>query len=205
VAPGVAAAHVTREPRVLPVAAAVSAALMLAGCAQNGMQPVGMMPSGGTFAPMPSAPPPPPGVPATRPFIYPARGQSPQQEQFDKGQCYSWAVQQTGFDPANPQVYTPPPPPPGAPPVGMLGGAAGGAALGAVGGAIGGDAGEGAAIGAGVGALFGLMRRAQWAEEQRQQQQRYQAQQQNALAQGHAAYNRAFATCMTGRGYTVSM
>ena len=44
-------------------------------------------------------------------FIYPSRGQSPQQEQFDKGQCYSWAVQQSGFDHANPQVYTPPPPP----------------------------------------------------------------------------------------------
>ena len=26
-------------------------------------------------------------------FIYPSRGQSSQQEQFDKGQCYSWAVQ----------------------------------------------------------------------------------------------------------------
>jgi hypothetical protein len=37
-----------------------------------------------------------------QPYIYPNQGQSPQQEQFDKGQCYSWAVQQTGFDPANP-------------------------------------------------------------------------------------------------------
>jgi hypothetical protein len=37
-------------------------------------------------------------------FIYPSRGQSPQQEQFDKGQCYTWAVQQSSFDPANPQV-----------------------------------------------------------------------------------------------------
>jgi len=174
---------------------------MLGGCAQNGMQPMGMT---GFSAPVPP-PAPLPGPPATQPFIYPSRGQSPQQEQFDKGQCYSWAVQQTGFDPANPQVYTPPPPPPGAPPIGMFGGAAGGAALGAVGGAIGGDAGKGAAIGAGVGALFGLMRRAQWAEQERQQQEAYQARQQGALAQGHAAYNRAFATCMTGRGYTVSM
>ena len=146
-------------------------------------------------------------LPATsqQTFIYPSRGQSPQQEQFDKGQCYSWAVQQTGFDPMNPQVYTPPPPPPGAPPAGMLGGAAGGAAMGAVGGAIGGDAGKGAAIGAAVGGLFGLMRRARWAEEEHQQQQAYQAQQQSALAQGRASYNRAFSTCMTGRGYTVSM
>ena len=146
-----------------------------------------------------------PGLAAAQVFIYPARGQSPQQEQFDKGQCYGWAVQQSGFDPANPQVYTPPPPQAGAPQGGLFRGAAGGAAMGAVGGAIGGDAGKGAAIGAAVGGVFGLMRRARWAEEQQQQQQSYMAQQQNAADEGHAAYNRAFSTCMTGRGYTVSM
>jgi hypothetical protein len=138
-------------------------------------------------------------------FIYPARGQSPQQEQFDRGQCYSWAVQQSGFDPANPQAYTPPPPPSGAPQGGPFRGAAGGAALGAVGGAIGGNAGKGAAIGAAVGGLFGLVRRARWAEEQQQQQQSYVAQQQSAAAQGRGNYNRAFSTCMTARGYSVSM
>lgn len=95
-----------------------------------------------------------------QPYIYPNQGQSPQQEQSDKGQCYSWAVQQSGFDPANPQVSMAPPPMQQAPQGGMFRVAAGGAALGAVGGAIGGNAGEGAAIGAGVGALFGGMRRA---------------------------------------------
>src|SRR5882724_9088983 len=140
-----------------------------------------------------------------QPYIYPNRGQSPQQEQFDKGQCYTWAVQQSGFDPANPTVATPPPPAPAPQQGGLLRGAAGGAALGAIGGAIGGNAGEGAAIGAGVGGLFGLMRRARQAEEQQQEQQANMAQQQSAMAQGHAAYNRAFGTCMTGRGYTVSM
>ena len=137
-------------------------------------------------------------------YIYPSRGQSAQQQEFDRGQCYSWAVQQSGFDPANPQVAAAPPPYPGAPQGGALRGAAGGAAMGAVGGAIGGDAGKGAAIGAAVGGLFGAIRRHRWAEEQQQQQASYAAQQQGALAQGHANYNRAFATCMTGRGYTVS-
>ena len=148
------------------------------------------------------------GIPAlagAQAFVYPARGQSPKQQEFDRGQCYSWAVQQSGFDPANPRVAAPPPPQPGMPQGGMFRGAMGGAALGAVGGAIGGDAGKGAAIGAGVGALFGGMRRMRWAEEQQQQQQAYQAQQQGALAQGHSSYNRAFGACMTGRGYTVSM
>ena len=191
----------TRPLRLAMVA--LCTMMTLTGCAQSGMAPMG--PSGGTFA-APAPPPPPPPSPSTgHVFIYPARGQSPEQEQFDKGQCYSWAVQQSGFDPANPQVYTPPPPQAGAPQGGLLRGAAGGAALGAIGGAIGGDAGKGAAIGAGVGALFGLMRRARWAEEQQQQQQSYVAQQQSAMAQGHAAYDRAFSTCMTGRGYTVSM
>ncbi len=177
------------------------AALILGGCAQQATTPFS-----GTFPP--PAPPPvyqPAAQPAPRAYIYPARGQSPQQEQFDKGQCYSWAVQQSGFDPANPVVATAPPPAPAPQQGGLLRGAAGGAALGAIGGAIGGNAGEGAAIGAGVGGLFGLMRRARQAEEQQQEQQANMAQQQSAMAQGHAAYNRAFGTCMTGRGYTVSM
>ena len=149
-------------------------------------------------------------------YVYPARGQSPQQEESDKGQCYGWAVQQTGFNPADPQVAGPPPPPsyspqPQAPQGGMFRGAMGGAALGAAGGAIGGNAGEGAAIGAGVGGLFGMMRRRRYMEEQQQmqqqqwqQQQGYMAQQQNALAQGRGNYNRAFSACMTARGYTVN-
>src|SRR5262245_42537593 len=145
-----------------------------------------------------------PSLAAAQPYVYPARGQSPQQQEFDRGQCYSWAVQQTGFDPANPRVATGPAPMPGAPQGGLFRGAAGGAAMGAIGGAIGGDAGQGAAIGAAVGGLFGAIRRARWAEEQQQQQTNYAAQQQNAMAQGRANYNQAFSACMTGRGYSVS-
>jgi len=145
-----------------------------------------------------------PTVAAAQPYVYPARGQSQQQQEFDRGQCYSWAVQQTGFDPANPRVATGPPPMPGAPQGGLLRGGAGGAAMGAIGGAIGGNAGEGAAIGAAVGGLFGAIRRARWAEEQRQEQMNYASQQQNAMAQGRANYNQAFSACMTGRGYSVT-
>jgi len=156
-----------------------------------------------------------PALSAAQPYIYPDRGQSPQQQESDKGQCYMWAVQQTGFDPANPHVAAPPPPPqyygqPQQPQGGMFRGAAGGAALGAVGGAIGGNAGKGAAIGAGVGALFGGMRRMRFEEQQQQQmqmqqqqQQSYMAQQQSAMSQGRSNYERAFGACMSGRGYTV--
>ena len=131
-----------------------------------------------------------PALASAQPYVYPARGQSAQQEQFDRGQCYSWAVQQTGFDPSNPQVYSGPPPTAGAPQGRLFRGAAGGAALGAIGGAIGGDAGRGAAIGAGVGGLFGAIRRHRWAEQEQQQQMSYAAQQQGALAHGRANYNR---------------
>lgn len=145
-----------------------------------------------------------PALAAAQAFIYPERGQSPQQQEMDRAQCYSWAAQQTGFDPASARVTTAPPPPQqqvvgsGA----MLGGAARGAAVGAVGGAIGGDAGKGAAIGAGAGALLGGMRRSREIQADQQAYQSHVAQQQGAHAQGQANYDRAFAACMSGRGYT---
>ncbi|WP_177411222.1 MULTISPECIES: DUF6515 family protein [Pseudomonas] len=42
------------------------------------------------------------------PVAYPANGQSPQQVELDKYQCYRWAAEQSGFDPAN--VTSQPPP-----------------------------------------------------------------------------------------------
>jgi len=35
-------------------------------------------------------------------YVYPAKGQSPQQQQSDEAACYTWAVQQSGVDPAKP-------------------------------------------------------------------------------------------------------
>lgn len=142
---------------------------------------------------------------AQQPFIYPTRGQSQQQLQFDKGQCYTWGVQQSGYDPANPPTPPPPPPMGGGEPQGdqVAKGLFGGALLGAGIGAISGNAGEGAAIGA----LFGGIRRARMAEQQQQQQQQqqtaYAQQQQAAQGQGLYNYQRAFKACMNGRGYNV--
>ena len=50
----------------------------------------------------PGAPPPAPG--GAHPegedlFIYPANGQSPDQQATDRYECHSWAASQTGFDP----------------------------------------------------------------------------------------------------------
>src|SRR5690242_3238312 len=47
-----------------------------------------------------------------QPFVYPARGQSAQQQQKDEFECHQWAIQQTGFDPSNPRQASAPPPPP---------------------------------------------------------------------------------------------
>jgi len=35
-------------------------------------------------------------------FIYPKKGQSVEQQDTDRYECYRWAVQQTGFDPTQP-------------------------------------------------------------------------------------------------------
>jgi OmpA family protein len=129
-------------------------------------------------------------------FVYPSKGQTKDQQEQDEFSCYKWAKEQTGFDPNQPMQQAAAPPPQG----GAVKGAARGAAIGAVGGAIGGDAGKGAAIGAGVGAAGGAMRRRHAAEQQAAAQEKAK-QAYNADVGG---YKRAFAACMTGRGYTVS-
>lgn len=130
-------------------------------------------------------------------YVYPNKGQSAQQQDKDRYDCHSWAVQQTGFDPTRPA----PAAAPAAPPQGgeMVKGAARGALVGTVGGAIAGDAGRGAAAGATMGGLMGGMRKMDKARAQQQQQ----AQQQNYAAQARAGYDRAFGACLEGRGYTV--
>ncbi len=149
-------------------------------------------------------------------LMYPARGQSQQQQDRDRYECHSWAVGQTGFDPSRAGAAAAPPPPPPPPQQearqgGLLRGGARGAAVGAVGGAIGGDAGKGAAIGAATGALIGGIRRRDQMEREAQQQRSYQQQQAAAQAsQGSAnaaqrdKYNRAMTACLQGRGYTVN-
>lgn len=129
---------------------------------------------------------------------YPAKGQSQEQQERDRFECYNWAVQQTGYNPQAQQFGSTAPPTSGGP--SALRGAAGGAAVGAVGGAIGGNAGKGAAIGAATGGLLGGFRR----REMEQQQSQVQQQQAAASAQQSAGFNRAMGACLQGRGYTVN-
>ena len=129
-------------------------------------------------------------------FIYAAQGQSQDQQDLDEVQCRRFATERTGFDPREtPRATTARPQAQG----GALRGGARGALLGTAVGAIAGDAGRGAAMGAAGGGLLGGMRRQ---DSQRQQQQW--AQQEGANYQRNRNdFNRAFAVCLEGRGYTV--
>ncbi len=128
-------------------------------------------------------------------FVYPKPGQSQDAFQKDQYECHNWAKQQTGFDPAQPPQAAAAPPQQG----GAVKGAAKGAAVGAVGGAIGGDAGKGAAVGAGAGATAGAMK--QHANNRAAAQASQQAQAQQQAAYGN--YEKAYAACLSGRGYSV--
>ena len=131
---------------------------------------------------------------AAQQYVYPAKGQSPEQQKKDDAACKTWATQQTGFDPAKP-----PPPPAAAQPAPVTGSGsrARGAAAGAViGGATGGDAGDAAVVGAAVAG-----------SAQRRENRRAAGAQNQAAAQqvqaGQDAYMKARSACLEGRGYTV--
>jgi len=136
-------------------------------------------------------------------MIYPNKGQDPQQQEKDNYQCYSWARQQSGFDPMAPPTASSPPPQQQAQRGGIGRGAVRGGLVGVTAGAIAGDAGKGAAIGAASGALIGGMRRNDQRRQEEQAQQQWAQQEASQYTQGRNNYNRAFAACMEGRGYTV--
>ena len=118
---------------------------------------------------------------AAQAYVYPAKGQSRQQQDIDTAECNRWAQSQAPTGPSGPDR--------GARATGALGGAARGAAVGAAVGAIAGDAGKGAGAGAVLGGVGG--RRGAINQERGQQ------------AAAADAYTRAFSACMDARGYSV--
>ena len=139
-------------------------------------------------------------------FIYPNKGQSQKQQDQDKSQCYSWAKKQTGFDPMKTPTATSAPPPKekevwGAGKTGVAGAATGAIVGGVASGRKG--AGRGALIGGAGGALLGGMRRSSQRNREDQNRQQWEREQVNNYTRARNEYNRAFAACMTGRGYTV--
>ncbi len=136
-------------------------------------------------------------------YIYPDKGQSNEQMEKDKYECYNWAKKETGFDPMEVPKATAPPPKQEAAKGGAGRGMVGGALLGLGVGAIAGDAGKGAAIGAVSGGVIGGARRSEQKKQQAHAEQQWEQEQSAQYAQRRNSYNRAHAACLEGRGYTV--
>jgi len=128
--------------------------------------------------------------------VFPAKGQTAQQQSQDEGECYAWSKGQTGVDPMAPppapaQAAAQPAQQAPAADGSRLRGAARGAAAGAIIGEVASDdAGKGAAIGATAGVVAG-------GRQSRKNQQQAASQQQLDL------FKKGFAACLEPKGYTV--
>jgi hypothetical protein len=112
-------------------------------------------------------------------FAYPQRGQTSEQISRDQLECQEWAKQQTGYVSGAGETAR------GAG-VGAAMGALAGAAIGVVGGAVTGSPGTGAAVGAATGAVGGALSGGG-----------------TAYGKSQDGFDRAYAACMSARGYVV--
>ncbi|RTZ48010.1 hypothetical protein EKL30_03275 [Candidimonas sp. SYP-B2681] len=125
-------------------------------------------------------------------FVYPAKGQSAQQQKTDESECHTWAVNQTGSDPSQTSSQPPPQSPQTATGVSRGAGVRGAARGAVVGEVVGDEAGAGAA--AGAVAARGQSRRSNAA----------QGNQNSATTQNdQSAFAKAWSACLEGRGYSV--
>ena len=144
-------------------------------------------------------------MPAAQIYFYPSRGQTAEQQDRDHYECNLWAINASGFDPAQAQlaphqrVKVVPASPPGS-------GAAAGAAGGAIAGSIlsrRGDRGEGMVFGAITGALLGAAADEASSNEAKRIEDQANSAQYAKLEQQSRNYRRAITACLEGRGYTV--
>lgn len=136
--------------------------------------------------------------------IFPAKGQTPEQQKQDESAAYDWATQQTGWDPYQEHAKMAEQGYAAAQTAdkakgGLLKGAAGGALLGVAIGAIAGDAGDGAAIGAAAGGLTGGVRSHRTRKSAGGTADAAVA----AYTQKFQVWDRNFIAAMEGKGYTV--
>jgi len=146
---------------------------------------------------------------AQDPIVYPAKGQSQDQMERDKYECYNWAKKESGFDPMKMPTATAPPPSKQA-----RSSTAGGAVKGGVGGGLLGagvgaiakgkkGAKKGALIGGLSGGVIGGARSSAQQKQDRRARKKWEKQQANQYMHQRNTYNRAFGACMQGRGYTL--
>lgn len=139
-------------------------------------------------------------------IVFPAKGQTPEQQEADEWACLEWSINQSGLGPnagqqdvqaagdaAKAQAKE-------ATTGAAVAGAAKGAAVGAIFGAITGDTGEGAAVGAVAGGLKGRQAKKQ-AEKQAE------AQAEAKVAADNKAkletIKKGMAACLEAKGYTI--
>ncbi len=132
-------------------------------------------------------------------MIFPNADQAPEQQEQDKFACYSWAKDQSDFDPMAPPTATEAPPQEGAKKGGVGRGLVRGAAIGQI---VGGDS-DSTKRGAAAGAAIGGMRRQDQKRKEQQQRQQWEQEQQRIYAENRNRYNRAYAACLEGKNYTV--
>ena len=121
-------------------------------------------------------------VSASEMVIYPAQGQSAEQQKSDEGECFSWAKNETGIDPLAQGAVAPPPAEQSS--GGAIGGAAGGAI---VGGIV--DGSDGAETGAKIGLVGGAIGQRQKNKAAAQQNQQSQQQTQATNDASKATFN----------------
>ena len=146
-------------------------------------------------------------------YVFPTKGQPPEQQSQDEAACYTWATQNVGADPfalqkqaqqqqqqAEQAKQQAAQATKGAGVKGAVGGAAAGALIGEI---ASDDAGAGAAYGAAAGAVAGR-RRAKKSQQQANQQIDAQSQQtQQATQQQIDNFKKAFSVCLEGKNYMV--
>jgi len=134
-------------------------------------------------------------------FIFPNDGQDQDQQNTDELECYTWAKEQTGYDPMHPtqiQAGYVDTSSDGTALKGALGGAAAGAAIGAL--SYHNDAGGGAVIGALIGGIrAGNAKKRRDAQQQAQNEAMAKAQMQEMAAH----YKKGYSACMEAKGYTL--
>jgi hypothetical protein len=146
-------------------------------------------------------------------YVFPNNGQSAQQQSKDEGECYSWAVTNTGTDPfelqkqaaaaqqqTQQQTQQAQAAAQGAGAKGAVGGAAAGALIGAIAEE---DKSEAAAVGAAVGMVAARRRAKAGSQQAAAQAQQSGAATQQATAEQIGNFKKAFSVCLESKKYMV--
>jgi len=146
-------------------------------------------------------------------YVFPANGQTTEQQSKDEAECYNWAVTNTGTDPfelqkqaaaaqqqTQQQVQQAQAATQGAGAKGAMGGAAAGALIGAVADE---DKSEAAAVGAAVGAVAARRRAKAGSQQAAAAAQQSGATTQQATAEQVGNFKKAFSVCLESKKYMV--